>query len=968
MKTIHVEPFMPEDGAPENSPIMGGYRIIRQLGQGGMGTVFEAEELEGGRRVALKVLSHGFHSPVAKQRFQREGLLAASINHPNTVYVFGTEEINGQSVIAMELAEGGTLQERVKQKGPMDVAEAVSTILQVIEGLEAAAALGVLHRDIKPSNCFMETDGTVKVGDFGLSVPSEALDDAKLTITGSYLGTPAYSPPEQIRGEAYTLRGDIYAVGVTLYYLVTGRTPFDGLDLVRTLAAVLERPPESPARIRPELPSELCGTILRCLEKQPSKRFRNYAALRTALLPFSSTTSTPAPLRLRFLAGCVDWLLLTAASIAVILLSPGHWDALIHPDSYPGNRLPVTVLGLVISLLYYTVLEGLWGASIGKRICGLGVTGPRRGSPGGLRALLRASLFDALPRLPLLLSLVFSTRARGLGGFDPAILILALLFCTARRKNGFAAVHDLWTGTRVLRRSNHQSRPKLTLPASHPVSGEVAQHLGPYQVLKTLHQAGAAELLLGFDPRLQRHIWIRKLATGTPPVLPSLRNLARVGRLRWINGRRSSEECWDAYEAGLGEPLLELAQRRQPWNRVRYWLLDLAEELTAAAQDRTLPAKLSLDHVWITSRGVAKILDFPAPLKSSTRFPSSEQMAPNPELFLQRVAVIALEGPAIIAKTTRPAPISAPLPPHAREVLKELEAGLSATQFAARLKSLLPKLAFASPRRRLAAILGSLTIPAVITAFLIAFVTLVTTMWQGQPEGVRLLLCLNRLKNPIHSHASAGGQEKDLKDHEAFEVYVAGHFRPMITNPATWTSLAGATLLRSQRHAAEQLIAKRPAPTESELQQASEVVEPFLKDNGPFEWFNPRHELDPKLAIYSVAWTVVLGSTLPSVFAALFFGGGPVLRTMGLAIVKKNGGTASRLRILWRSVIAWSPLLLLAVLGTKLVSDMETLTWQKAGLIGLGLIPVLGVVLGAALLPERGLHDRLAGTCLIPRE
>jgi serine/threonine protein kinase len=139
----------------------GHYEIIRTLGRGGMGAVYEASDLESGRRVALKVLSHALDSAEARKRFLREGRLAASLNHPNTVYVFGTEEINGTPVIAMELVAGGSLESRVKESGPMPIGDALEAVLQIIAGLEAAHAAGILHRDIKPANCFIDPDGTV---------------------------------------------------------------------------------------------------------------------------------------------------------------------------------------------------------------------------------------------------------------------------------------------------------------------------------------------------------------------------------------------------------------------------------------------------------------------------------------------------------------------------------------------------------------------------------------------------------------------------------------------------------------------------------------------------------------------------------------------------------------------------------------------------------------------------------------
>ena len=267
---------------PEPGQQFGNYRLIRKLGHGGMGAVFEADDLESGRRVALKLLAHSLESPEARNRFFREGRLAASINHPNSVYVYGTEEIDGTPAISMEHVLGGTLHDRVRQRGPLPVTEAVDAILQIIDGLEAAAAVGVLHRDVKPSNCFVDADGTVKVGDFGLSISTTVRGDTHLTTPGSFLGTPAFSSPEQLRGDEIDVRSDIYAVGVTLFYLLTGRTPYEADNLVKLLATVLEQPAPSPAKFRKEIPQGLAKVILRCLAKQPSDRFKNYAELRDA--------------------------------------------------------------------------------------------------------------------------------------------------------------------------------------------------------------------------------------------------------------------------------------------------------------------------------------------------------------------------------------------------------------------------------------------------------------------------------------------------------------------------------------------------------------------------------------------------------------------------------------------------------------------------------------------------------------
>ena len=232
-------PFLFSPGQP-----FGPYLIVRPLGKGGMGQVYEAEETESGRRVAMKILSRGLGDDEERERFLREGRLAASLSHPNTVYVFGTTEVQGFPVIAMELAPGGTLKDLLVDGAPLTSAAAVDAILQVIAGLEAAAAIGILHRDIKPSNCFVHGDGRVLVGDFGLSVAT-ASRGGSTTSPGAVLGTPGFASPEQLRGDALDVRSDIYSVGATIFYLLAGRAPFDDQSTTALLTRVATEPPPS---------------------------------------------------------------------------------------------------------------------------------------------------------------------------------------------------------------------------------------------------------------------------------------------------------------------------------------------------------------------------------------------------------------------------------------------------------------------------------------------------------------------------------------------------------------------------------------------------------------------------------------------------------------------------------------------------------------------------------------------------
>ncbi len=677
---------------PQPGEAFGHYRIVRLLGHGGMGAVFEAEDTDSGRRVALKVLGHRLDSPEARSRFFREGRLAASVNHPNSVYVFGTEDIAGIPVIAMELVAGGTLQDRVTRDGPMPAPQVVDSVLQIIAGLEAAQRVGVLHRDIKPSNCFVEADGTVKIGDFGLSISTVVRTEPAITATGAFLGTPAFSSPEQLRGDELTVRSDIYSVGVTLYYLLTGHHPFEAPDLVRMLATVLERRAESPDLRRPGLPPGLCRIVLRCLEKDPEKRFRSYDDLRTALLPYAPAAPTPATLGLRLVAHVLDALLLLIPYALldwwISLAGPGGTRS--HAIDLAGLEVPKILLQnfchAVVLLTYFGLLEGYGGASVGKLICRLRVARPDRSPPGVLRAVLRALVLTAPPTAVWLLGwAVIHTWPPGPEvtvwtqriGFL-VLGISALMFATARRRNGFAGLHDLATGTRVTLKSAVEPRPTPEPASESSPPLDRLPMVGPYHVLGQLALENGAELLLGFDARLLRRVWIRRQPPGAAPVAPALRQLGRPGRLRWLTAQRTNTEAWDAYEAPPGQPLAALMAKAQDWGRVRFWLLDLAEELHAAAPDGSLPAVLDLDRVWITADGRAKLLDFPAPGTAPLpigRFPLTSSSAPAPQIFLRQVALSALAGRPVDLNSTGTVALKAPPALHASRFLETLKPG-----------------------------------------------------------------------------------------------------------------------------------------------------------------------------------------------------------------------------------------------------------------------------------------------------
>ena len=1008
-------------GLPQAGEQFGHYTIVRALGAGGMGAVYEAEDLGSGRRVALKVLSHRLDSPDARERFFREGRLAASINHPNSVYIFGTEEIGGTPVIAMELVSGGTLQERVRAKGPLPVGEAVDCVLQIIEGLEAAQRIGILHRDVKPSNCFMGEAGAVKIGDFGLSISTSVRTEPALTATGAFLGTPAFCSPEQLRGDELNARSDMYSVGATLYFLLTGRTPFDAPNMVQLLATVLEQRAPSPRQFRPEVPQGLAKAVLRCLEKQSGERFKNYADLARTLAPYSSTAPTPATLSLRFLAGVVDMTILCALATLINLSAFGGPMAFLEQAMQFSPKMLIFALGWVCgATLYYALFEGLWGAAAGKALCRLRVVGPSRNPPGFARALLRALVYVVAPFAPYWA--VFGTNPKAymsasqwtqmLLGFS-IYGIMALLFVTARRRNGFAAVQDLFTQTRVVSRAAVGLRPILLASEAPPPLVESALTIGPYHVLQALTESADEKWFLAYDLKLLRKVWIRTAPPGTPPVPVQLRSLGRVGRLRWLTGKRSPEENWDAFEALNGHSFLELIGSPQPWREVRYWLYDLAAEISAAERDGTLP-ELALGRIWITGEGRAKLLDFPAPgLASPINHPTPavNSAAPPPPVpgyaFLSAVAAAGLIG-SLSGAAQAAGAVAVPLPLHARAFLKGLSqmtgdatgvrpssgaatsARSRASEFSsapggselaapedgrtparvdsappaggsltgadavvAALKPLLSRVAAVSRLRRAALVAGCIVFPVMVCALAPLMITFVQDLTRKNPG----LMELNTLLQMRASGRFWGGKNAQLPADRLFAIYIADHYRGMITNEAAWSNPYVLSMIKGEaRKFAEQSVADHPAPTQEEIKEADAAVGKHLPKELPFTG-----KLPPAMPVLVLAVSLLVYVGLPAMVAALLFRGGVVLLIAGVTYVRRDGVRASRLRLLWRAMVTWGAVVpVFAVATAALATHWTWQPWLAVALLGL-----LAAV--SVALPGRGLQDRLAGTWPVPR-
>ena len=611
---------------------VGPYQLVRWLGSGGMGNVWEAIETQTGRRVALKRLAKSMVSDETYvKRFVREAQLAAQISHPKVTFIYGAGNHEGQPYIAMELMPGKTLADKVDEEGPIAYPNAVDGIIDVVDGLIAAHNLGMIHRDVKPSNCFLDTDESVKVGDFGLS-KSLVSTEVNLTQTGTFMGTPSYAAPEQIRGGDLDGRTDIYAIGATLYFLLTGQTPFKG-DAMSVTAQIISDKAPSSSGINSSIPKDLDAVITKCLEKESSKRFQTLGELKLALIPFATQRESIADVGRRLAAFMIDQTMIqivfslgifTWSICSVIFLQFGQG---LTPEEASQNMHKAgqvvmfwgNILCWVFTLLYYAICEGRLGRALGKRLMGLKVVNKEGQRAGFWRALLRACVIPGSVGIPFLFALwqslygtlpitVEENIIQILRGTALAVFPSLVFISTMRASNRLWGIHGMVSGTRVIRLST-QRKMNVPVVKPRPVEIETLQ-FGPYQTASLMGESEEGKVYLGHDEPLKRDVWIVVKKNEKGPCSERI-NLARVSRQRWLEGGENGDFRWDAFEAIHGVPIQTFIgiDSAADWTLFGQIMLDLVEELKASLKNGTLPQSLTLPQVWLDKDGHAKLLD-----------------------------------------------------------------------------------------------------------------------------------------------------------------------------------------------------------------------------------------------------------------------------------------------------------------------------------------------------------------------
>jgi hypothetical protein len=530
-----------------------------------------------------------------------------------------------------------------------------------------------------------------------------------------------------------------------------------------------------------------------------------------------------------------------------------------------------------------------------------------------------------------------------------------VLFLSVRRKNGMAALQDLATGTKVVMKPERQTRAHIPHDCESIVGSlDETRRIGPHLVMKTLEQRAGEEIFLGYDTRLLRKVWIRQCESGAT-LSRYVSAISRNTRLRWLAGRTADGRSWDAFEAVEGQPLMNLLGTPQGWHAVRYWLYDLAEELRAACAEHNLPDLLTLDRIWITADGRAKLMDFrawgierdlrPQPLPAGDEFDCARS-------FLNQVAMSALEGRVATSDEAVSRPPKALLPLHARTFLNHLSTATDLGHIAEELRPLLVKRATITRSRRLALAAACCLLPFGLTGNVVyQFVTRPDNKFPAaEIEVVRRVL--ERLDSIEHLERPSAEQREERQLLETYLRYPTNYAVPVLRWEQELYRKAFIALTQQRRwtEAYGHLHPRNYIEVTNAIQPLQESIQPK----------RPRDRLGssfvPRLVLFGlgIGYVIVIGFS----FCGAVLLRGLMVHALGIAIVDGRGRPASRLRVLVRTLAVWSPLLVI-----PLLLPVPDHPW----LITFATITFCAGAAWSVVTPTRSLPDQIARTWLVPR-
>jgi hypothetical protein len=566
------------------------------------------------------------------------------------------------------------------------------------------------------------------------------------------------------------------------------------------------------------------------------------------------------------------------------------------------------------------------------------------------------------------------------------LVLLILLFVTMRRRNGYAAIHDLVSRTRVIVRPRSQSRPAFLKagtgsPApAREMAGVPSGALlfGPYIAKETIWNRDGEHLMNGFDPILRRNVWIHSADAAQPAASAEQREVSRPGRLRWLAGGVKENGRWNAYEAIDGTPFLSAAP--QPWSIVRYWLLDLAGEFAAGIQEPRTAAPVAMNRLWVSRQNRVLLLDFPCPTLSATEQAVVEiDNADKLQAFLLRVSARALLEKDIPLENDSPGDFDIPaVPSHARGFLKALSrrAFEKAEFIQGNLNSLVTKPAEVTRGRRAASLAlfpALILFSGMLLGLMVSFDTIRTERaWANQFPNTPSFPAAAQLYITYQERLQDGENAKE--DVELARTYLANHFSFLGTNQNFWTQ--GNSFSAAQRDLLRAAITS-PLANAEEIKAAEKVIPNRLQGN-----------LGERRSVFfcvMFGWCAVCTFlfALVDLFGCSFTKGTPVLSLFSMMVVGYSGEPASRLRLLGRWSLVWLPSAVIAVFGLGAVvlalvnygslGDSAGIpNWAASFLrtsatavsVSALVIWIVSLIY-AVLFPQRSLADRLAGTWLV---